>query len=61
LGTGRLRAAVIEGDIEWGSVMAGQSAGMVKKIQPAAEIIKDLFSDAERVLCQMQSYLLNEK
>lgn len=61
LGTGRLRAAVIEGDIEWGSVMAGQSAGMVKKIQPAAEIIKDLFSDAERVLRQMQSYLLNEK
>jgi hypothetical protein len=34
---------------------------MVKKIQPAAEIIKDLFSDAERVLRQMQSYLLNEK
>ena len=61
LGTGRLRAAVIDGDIEWGSVMAGQSAGMVKKIQPAAEIIRELFSDAERILRDMQSYLLNER
>jgi enoyl-[acyl-carrier protein] reductase II len=43
LGTGRLRDAVIDGDVEWGSIMAGQSSAMVKNIKPAAEIIEDLF------------------
>jgi len=57
LGAGKLRAAVINGDVEWGSVMAGQSAGLVKKVQPAAEIIKELFSDAERVLRGLENRL----
>jgi enoyl-[acyl-carrier protein] reductase II len=50
LGTGKLRGAVVEGDVEWGSLMAGQSAGMVNDILPAAEIIEKLFSEAEDVL-----------
>lgn len=61
LGTGRLRAAVIDGDVEWGSVMAGQSAGLVKKVQPAAEIIRELFDDAERVLRKLGSHLTDQK
>lgn len=60
LGTGRLRAAVIDGDVEWGSVMAGQSAGLVKKVQPAAEIIRELFDDAERVLRKLGSHLTDQ-
>ncbi len=47
LGAGRLRAAVVEGDVEWGSLMAGQSAALVNDILPAAEIIRNLFRDAE--------------
>lgn len=39
---GALRRAVIDGDVENGSLMAGQSVGMVTKEQPAAEIIKEL-------------------
>lgn len=39
---GALRRAVVDGDVETGSVMAGQSVGMVKKIQPTAEIIQEL-------------------
>jgi enoyl-[acyl-carrier protein] reductase II len=39
---GALRKAVIDGDIETGSVMAGQSVGMVTKEQSAAEIIEEL-------------------
>lgn len=39
---GALRRATIDGDIENGSVMAGQIVGMVKKEQPAKEIIKEL-------------------
>lgn len=42
--SGALRRAAIEGDIEYGSVMAGQSVGMVKSIQPIAEIIQELVS-----------------
>jgi len=44
---GALRRAVIDGDIERGSVMAGQSVGMVEKIQPVQEIIDELVAQAE--------------
>lgn len=53
LGTGKLRAAVVEGDTEWGSLMAGQSAAMVNKILPAKKIIEDMFAEAEEVLCRI--------
>jgi enoyl-[acyl-carrier protein] reductase II len=43
---GALRRAVIEGDIDSGSVMAGQSVGMVSKEQPTAEIIQDMIEEA---------------
>jgi len=44
------RLAVVDGDITWGSVMMGQSAGLVKKEQSTEEIIVELFSEAEKVL-----------
>lgn len=47
---GSLRRAVIDGDIEGGSVMAGQSVGMVTKIQPTAEIIDELVEQAVQAL-----------
>lgn len=53
LGAGRLRAAVIDGDIEHGSVMAGQIAAMVKKEETAAEIIQDVMTGAEKVLARL--------
>jgi len=43
---GALRKAVVDGDVENGSLMAGQSVGMVTKEQPAKEIIEDLVSQA---------------
>jgi enoyl-[acyl-carrier protein] reductase II len=43
---GALRRAVIEGDVETGSLMAGQSVGMVTREQPAAEIIEELVEQA---------------
>jgi len=43
---GALRRAVIEGDVEQGSVMAGQSVGMVKSEQAVAEIIDELVQQA---------------
>lgn len=50
LGTGKLRAAVVDGDTEWGSLMAGQSAAMVNDILPAKTIIENMFNDAEKIL-----------
>ncbi|PHQ66843.1 MAG: hypothetical protein COB93_11550 [Sneathiella sp.] len=43
---GALRRAVIDGDVEFGSVMAGQSVGMVKSEQPTAEIMQELVAQA---------------
>lgn len=47
---GALRRAVIDGDVEGGSVMAGQSVGMVKREEPVAEIIAELVEEAEAAL-----------
>ena len=50
LGTGVLRLAAVEGDEERGCFLSGQIAAMVKKEQPAAEIIKELMEEAEPLL-----------
>ena len=47
---GALRRAVIDGDVESGSVMAGQSVGMVTKEEPVAEIIAGLMAESEAAL-----------
>jgi enoyl-[acyl-carrier protein] reductase II len=47
---GALRKAVIDGDVERGSLMAGQSVGMVTKIQPTQEVIDELVAQAEAYL-----------
>jgi len=47
---GALRRAVIEGDVERGSVMAGQSVGMVTKEEPVAEIIAQLMVQSDEAL-----------
>jgi enoyl-[acyl-carrier protein] reductase II len=49
---GALRRAVIDGDVETGSLMAGQSVGMVKKEQPVKEIIEELVGQAVDYLAQ---------
>ena len=47
---GGLRKAVIEGDVNDGTVMAGQIAGMVKKEQTCKEIIEEIMAEAEQLL-----------
>lgn len=47
LGTGKLRAAAVDGDVECGSVMIGQIAGLVDRIMPAREIILEIVQEAE--------------
>lgn len=52
---GALRRAVIDGDMENGSLMAGQSVGMVTAEQPAAEIIEELVDQAAAVFLARES------
>ena len=47
---GALRRAVIDGDVEHGSVMAGQSVGMVTKEEPVATIVATLMDEAAAAL-----------
>jgi enoyl-[acyl-carrier protein] reductase II len=49
---GALRRAVIEGDVEYGSVMAGQSVGMVTKEEPVTDIMTSLLDEAEAALAR---------
>jgi len=49
---GALRRAVVEGDVEGGSLMAGQSVGMVTAIEPVATIIEGLVTEAEAALAR---------
>jgi enoyl-[acyl-carrier protein] reductase II len=46
-GTGRLRLAVVEGDVMNGSVMTGQIAGLVHDVVPARDVIKRIMAEAE--------------
>ncbi len=50
LAVGALRRAVREGDLEKGCFLAGQIAAMVKKEQPAGEIIREVMEEAESLL-----------
>lgn len=47
---GALRRAVVDGDVENGSIMAGQSVGMVTKEEPVADIIAQLMEQCETAL-----------
>lgn len=50
LAVGALRLAVQEGDLEKGCFLSGQCAAMVRKVEPAADIIRDVVESAEEVL-----------
>lgn len=56
-GKGALRAAAIDGDDSMGSMMAGQTAGMISEIKPAAEIIEDIMSQIDGVLDRLNESL----
>lgn len=54
---GSLRKAAVEGDLEEGSFMCGAIAGLVREIQPAAEIIREMFEQAEKRLQNGAAFL----
>lgn len=50
VGVGKLRSAVVDGDTEMGSLMAGQSAALVHDIRPAADLLREMVDDAKKRL-----------
>ena len=54
---GALRRAAIEGDTDNGSLMAGQSVGLVDKVVPIRDLVTELLTDAEKELEQVRSKL----
>lgn len=56
-GAGSLRKAAVEGDMENGSIMSGQIAALVKEEQPAAQIIREMFAQAEQLLAEAAKWV----
>lgn len=57
---GALRRAVQDGDVEYGSLMAGQSVGLVNKVQTIKEIIQEIVADTETELQRVAARLREE-
>ena len=55
---GRLRDAAIDGDVDYGSLMAGQSVGLVEREMSVEEIMNGLVSGAEEELQKVRERLL---
>ncbi|KGN03179.1 2-nitropropane dioxygenase [Clostridium novyi A str. 4570] len=60
LGAGTLKKAARDGDVQMGSVMAGQIAGLIKKEQTCSEIIEELFTEADNILMGFKRERENE-
>lgn len=58
-GTGRLRRAAIEGDVDTGSVMSGQSCGLIDDVISCAEAVQRIMREAEECLVGLSRYLSN--
>lgn len=61
LGVGRLRMAVVDGDVDMGSVMAGQISGLVKEIKPVKEIIKEIIAECDSIIDGLNHVVRGEK
>ncbi len=57
LGRRRLYMAAVEGDVDYGSVMSGQIAGLVNKEQTCEQIILEMFSEAENIIQSVKTFV----
>ncbi|RFC54381.1 NAD(P)H-dependent flavin oxidoreductase [Brumimicrobium aurantiacum] len=58
LGRGRAKKGMFEGDLEEGELEIGQVSGLIKKVQPAAQIVEEIVTDYRKALKAQQT---NEK
>ncbi len=55
LGVGKIRQGMIDGDIEGGTLLAGQIAGMIKEIKPVKVIIEEMIVEAKTIITQLNN------
>ena len=55
-GMGKVRAGLIDGDIEGGTLLAGQISGMIKEIKPVRVIIEEMVAEAEAVIAKLGGF-----
>lgn len=60
LGAGSLKKAAVDGDMQFGSVMAGQVAGMIKKEESSKDIIEEIFTERESVILKNFKMVANK-
>jgi enoyl-[acyl-carrier protein] reductase II len=54
---GSLREAAVEGNVKRGSLMAGQSVGLARQVQPMREILKQLVAEADAAVAAVEEKL----
>ncbi len=57
-GQGRMHLGLIEGDVDDGSLLAGQIAGMVKEIKPVRAIIEEIVAEAEETIAGLSGFIM---
>ena len=57
LGVGKMRQGMIDGDIEEGTLLAGQIAGMIKEIKPVKAIIEEIAAEAKAIITQLNNHV----
>ena len=57
LGTGKLKAASVDGDVEMGSLMSGQIAGLIKEEKTVKEVIEEIVSQTEDFIKNMAKFI----
>lgn len=60
IGQGALRKAVVDGDVDYGSIMAGQIAGLISKEETAQEILDSLMNECQNTIEQMSQNWLRK-
>ena len=55
-GSGRMHLGLIDGDIEEGSLLAGQIAGLIKEIKPVRAIIAEIIAEAEAAIASLKGF-----
>ena len=56
-GTGRMRLAAIEGDVENGSLMCGQIAGLISEVRTCRQIVEETVAQAEEIIRGLQGFV----
>ena len=59
-GMGKIKAGLIEGNVDEGSLLAGQVSGLIKDIKPVKDIIEEIVAEAEELIASLQNFRVKD-